>query len=465
MDLDKPRDECGLVAVSGSGAAAELAFLGLYALQHRGQESAGIVTVDEKGAPRSHKGMGLVADIFDDATLKGLEGSLAVGHVRYSTAGRSDLRNAQPMLVEYQDQPLMLAHNGNLTNAQELRDRLSREGSIFQTDSDSEAIIHLIARSRRQDHDQKVDDALSQAVGAFSVVVAIGDTIYAARDSRGFRPLVLGRLGEAVIVASETCALDIIGAAYLRDVRPGEVLKIRDGHIEELRPLPPAEPSACLFELVYFARPDSRVWGCSVDSARRKFGRQLAIEHPTEADCVFAVPDSSNSAALGFSETSGVPFEFALIRNHYVGRTFIHPTQAGRDFKVRVKYNPVRETVEGKRCVVVDDSLVRGTTSRGLVTMLREAGAAEVHFRVASPPVRFPCYYGIDMPTREELIGANHTVEEIREHLGVDSLGYLSMEGMHAAVANHGPFCDACWSGDYAAPLVDLMRRKEMQST
>lgn len=465
MDLDKPRDECGLVAVSGSGAAAELAFLGLYALQHRGQESAGIVTVDEKGAPRSHKGMGLVADIFDDATLKGLEGSLAVGHVRYSTAGRSDLRNAQPMLVEYQDQPLMLAHNGNLTNAQELRDRLSREGSIFQTDSDSEAIIHLIARSRRKDHDQKVDDALSQAVGAFSVVVAIGDTIYAARDSRGFRPLVLGRLGEAVIVASETCALDIIGAAYLRDVRPGEVLKIRDGHIEELRPLPPAEPSACLFELVYFARPDSRVWGCSVDSARRKFGRQLAIEHPTEADCVFAVPDSSNSAALGFSETSGVPFEFALIRNHYVGRTFIHPTQAGRDFKVRVKYNPVRETVEGKRCVVVDDSLVRGTTSRGLVTMLREAGAAEVHFRVASPPVRFPCYYGIDMPTREELIGANHSVEEIREHLGVDSLGYLSMEGMHAAVANHGPFCDACWSGDYAAPLVDLMRRKEMQST
>lgn len=465
MDLDKPRDECGLVAVSGSGAAAELAFLGLYALQHRGQESAGIVTVDEDGGSRFHKGMGLVADIFDDATLKGLKGSTAVGHVRYSTAGRSDLRNAQPMLVEYQDQPLMLAHNGNLTNAQELRDRLSREGSIFQTDADSEAIVHLVARSRRKDNDQKVDDALSQAVGAFSIVLAIGDTIYAARDSRGFRPLVLGRLGEAVIVASETCALDIIGAAYLRDVRPGEVLKIRNGHIEELRPLPPAEPSACLFELVYFARPDSRVWGCSVDAARRKFGRQLAIEHPTEADCVFAVPDSSNSAALGFSETSGVPFEFALIRNHYVGRTFIHPTQAGRDFKVRVKYNPVRETVEGKRVIVVDDSLVRGTTSRGLVTMLREAGAAEVHFRVASPPVRFPCYYGIDMPTREELIGANHSIEEIREHLGVDSLGYLSMEGMHAAVANHGPFCDACWSGDYAAPLVDLMRRKEMQST
>ncbi|MCG8468110.1 MAG: amidophosphoribosyltransferase [Gemmatimonadetes bacterium] len=460
---DKPREECGIVAVSGSGAAAELTFLALYALQHRGQESAGIVTVDGDGAAHTHRGMGLVADTFDDAILERLAGSMAVGHVRYSTAGRSDLRNAQPMVVDYQDQPLILAHNGNLTNAGELRDRLASEGAIFQSDADSESIIHLIARSRREDNDQRVDDALSQVIGAFSVVLAIGDTVYAARDSRGFRPLVLGRLGEAVIVASETCALDIIGAAYVRDVRPGEVLKIRDGHIEELRPLPPAEPSACLFELVYFARPDSRVWGCSVDGARRAFGRQLAREHPAEADCVFAVPDSSNSAALGFAEESGVPFELALIRNHYVGRTFIHPTQAGRDFKVRVKYNPVRETVDGRRVIVVDDSLVRGTTSRGLVAMLREAGAREVHFRVASPPVRFPCYYGIDMPTREELIGSSHSVEEIRDHLGVDSLGYLSMEGMHQAVDGYGPFCDACWSGAYAAPLVDVERRKATQ--
>ena len=458
IDNDKPRDECGIVAVSGSGAAAELAFLSLYALQHRGQESAGIVTVAEDGKPRAHKGMGLVADIFDGDTLDGLSGSVAVGHVRYSTAGRSSLRNAQPILVDYRDQPMALAHNGNLTNAGELRDRLSREGAIFQTDSDSEAIIHLIARSRRDDLDQRVDSALSQVIGAFSLILCIGDTIYAARDARGFRPLVLGRLGEAAVVASETCALDLIGAVYVRDVRPGEVLKIRDGHIEELRPLPSEEVSSCLFELVYFARPDSAMWGHSVDGARREFGRQLAREHPVDADCVFAVPDSSNSAALGYAEVSGVPFELALIRNHYVGRTFIHPSQAGRDFKVRVKYNPVRELIEGKRLIVVDDSLVRGTTSRGLVALLRENGATEVHFRVASPPVKFPCYYGIDMPTREELIGSSHSVEEIAEHLGVDSLGYLSMEGMHGVVAGKRGFCDACWSGDYRAPLVDLAR-------
>ena len=463
--LDKPREECGVVAVSGSPASAELAYLAKYALQHRGQESAGLVTVDEDGREKTYKGMGLVVDIFDAQTLKEMHGTLAIGHVRYSTAGGSSLRNAQPLVVDYQDQPLALAHNGNLSNAVELRNRLSSEGAIFQTDSDSEAIVHLIARSRREDQDHKIDDALSQVVGAFSVVLCVGNTVYAARDPRGFRPLVLGRLDDAVVVTSETCALDIIGATYIRDVRPGEVLKIRDGSIEELRPLPPAEPSACLFELVYFARPDSQVWGCSVDGARRAFGRQLAHEHPADADCVLAVPDSSNSAALGFSEVSGLPFELALIRNHYVGRTFIHPTQAGRDFRVRVKYNPVRELVEGQRVVVVDDSLVRGTTSRGLVTLLRDTGAKEVHFRVASPPVRFPCYYGIDMPTREELIGSNHSVEEIRDHLEVDSLGYLSMEGMRGSVSDFGPFCDACWTGDYAAPLVDIERQKATEDS
>ncbi len=463
LDSDKPREECGVVAVSGSKAAAEMAFLALYALQHRGQESAGIVTVDARGRAHAHKGMGLVADVFDDERLESLEGSLAIGHVRYSTSGGSSLRNAQPVLVDYRDHPLALAHNGNLTNANELRDRLSREGAIFQTDSDSEAIVHLIARSRREEQEQQVDDALSQVVGAFSLVLCIGDTLYATRDPRGFRPLVLGRLGEAVVVASETCALDILGAAYVREIRPGEVLRIRDGHVESMRPLPPAETRSCLFELVYFARPDSRVWGLSVDRARREFGRQLAREHPAHGDCVFAVPDSSNSAALGFAEESGVPFELALIRNHYVGRTFIHPTQAGRDFKVRVKYNPVRELVAGKRLIVVDDSLVRGTTSRGLVALLREAGAKEVHFRVASPPVRHPCYYGIDMPTKEELIGSGHSVEEIRDHLGVDSLGYLSMEGMQSAVGSVGPFCDACWTGNYAAPLVDLERKNALQ--
>ncbi len=463
-DDDKPHDECGVCAVSGSPDAAALTFLGLYALQHRGQESAGIVAIDADGIARSHRGMGLVSDVFDDSAMRKLTGATALGHVRYSTAGSSDLRNAQPVLVDYRRGPLALAHNGNLTNQHELRDRLTAEGAIFQTDSDSEVVIHLIARSRRDSESAQVDDALSQIQGAFSLALSVGDTLYAARDPRGFRPLVLGRVGEAAVVASETCALDIMGADYVRDLDPGEVLRIRHGRVESMRPLPPAEPAPCLFELVYFARPDSRIWGCSVDRARRAFGRQLAREHPVEADCVFAVPDSSNSAALGYAEESGTPFELALIRNHYVGRTFIHPTQSGRDFKVRIKYNPVRELIADRRIVVVDDSLVRGTTSRGLVALLREAGAREIHFRVASPPIRYPCYYGIDMPTRDELIGARKSVEEIGEHLGVDSLGYLSLEGMRAAVEDHGPFCEACWTGDYKAPLLDREAGYEMES-
>ena len=456
---DRPREKCGVVAIAGAESAAHLAFLAMYALQHRGQESAGLVSIGDDGAARIQKGMGLVADIFDDRVLVEVPGSSAIGHVRYSTAGISSLPNAQPLVVQYRDKPFVLAHNGNITNAQELRRSLAQDGAIFQTDADSEVIVHLVARSRHRDLDGKIDDALSQLIGAFSLVLFIGGSIYAARDPRGFRPLVMGRLGEAIVFVSETCALDIIGADYVRDVKPGEVLKVSGDRCVSLRPLSPASPTACLFELVYFARPDSRMWGCSVDQARRGFGKQLAKEHPAEADCVFAVPDSSNSAALGFAERSGIPFELGLIRNHYVGRTFIHPSQIGRDFKVRVKYNPVRELVDGRRIVVVDDSLVRGTTSRGLVTILYDAGAREVHFRVASPPVKSPCYYGIDMPTREELIGARCSVEEIRQHLGVDSLGYLSMEGIREAVGEFGPFCDACWTGDYPAPLVDLESR------
>lgn len=455
-DDDRLRDECGVVAVSGVRNAANLAFLGLYALQHRGQESCGVVSIDDAGRTHAHKAMGLVADAFNDEVLAGLPGSTALGHTRYSTAGSSNLRNAQPTVVNYRHGDLTLAHNGTLTNAGVLRARLTEEGAIFQTDSDSEAVIHLIARSRRDSPDQQVDDAISQLAGAFSIVMSIGETVYAFRDARGFRPLVLGRLDDAAIVASETCALDIMGADYIRDIEPGEVLKIRHGIVTSLRPLEPEPHSPCLFELVYFARPDSRIGGCSVDGARREFGRQLAREHPAEADCVIAVPDSSNSAALGYAEESGTPFELALIRNHYVGRTFIHPTQAARDFNVRVKYNPVRELIDGKRVVVVDDSLVRGTTSRGLVALLREKGAREIHFRVASPPIIAPCYYGIDMPTREELIGANHTVEQIGHHLGVDTLGYLSLSGMKEVVAKFGPFCNACWTADYPAPLIDL---------
>ncbi|HEY0672022.1 MAG TPA: amidophosphoribosyltransferase [Longimicrobiales bacterium] len=449
---------CGIVGVSNFRRAAETAYLGLYALQHRGQEATGIAAVHD-GRATLHKAHGLVMDGFDDQVLKSLSGETAIGHTRYSTAGGKGLENAQPIVVRYHQGDLVLVHNGNLTNAQTLRDELVREGALFQSSVDSEVIVHLIARSREETPDEQVYDALSRLLGAFSVIITVGDVMYGARDPWGFRPLVLGHRKDGYVFASETCALDLIGAELIDEVGPGEIIKIENGRLHSLRRLTPAgEIAPCIFELIYFARPDSKVWGVSVDRARRAFGRQLALEHPIAADCVFSVPDSSNSAALGFSEQSGIPFELGLIRNHYVGRTFIHPTQAGRDFRVRIKYNAVREVIEGKRVVVVDDSLVRGTTSRGLIALIREAGAREVHFRVASPPVVSPCYYGIDMPTREELIGANKTVEEIRAHLNVDSLGYLSREGMHDAVREYGPFCDACFGGRYAAPLADLER-------
>jgi len=439
--------------------AAESVFLGLYALQHRGQEAAGICAIDN-GRARVVKSPGLVADGFDDAMLRQLPGRTALGHTRYSTAGGPGLENAQPIVARYHEGDLALVHNGNITNARTLRHEMVREGAIFQSSIDSEVIVHLIARSRESTVEGQIADALSRLVGAFSVLITVGDTLYAARDPWGFRPLVLGRKDDGYILASETCALDLLGAEFVRDLEPGEFLKIEGGELTSLPRLPAAPQAApCIFELIYFARPDSRIWGISVDRARREFGRQLAREQLADADCVFSVPDSSNSAALGYAEESGIPFELGLIRNHYVGRTFIHPTQAGRDFRVRIKYNPVREVIAGKRVVVVDDSLVRGTTSRGLVSLIREAGAREVHFRVASPPVRHPCFYGIDMPTREELIGARLSVESIRESLGVDSLGYLSEEGMREVVRSFGTFCDACFSGRYPAPLVDLERR------
>lgn len=455
---DRPHEECGVVGVSGVDSAAELAFLGLYALQHRGQEAAGIVSLSAEGA-RVHKGLGLVAEVFDGPRLSQLQGETAVGHVRYSTAGGGRAQNTQPFVVRYAEGDLVVAHNGNLTNAIELRSRLVEEGAIFQTSSDSEVIVHLVARSRHESVDAQIDDALGHLEGAFSLVMAVGETLYAVRDPRGFRPLQLGRKGRGYVVASETCAFDIMGARYVRDLDPGEVLKICGSKIETLRPLTSIGRTApCIFELVYFARPDSRLWGVSVDRARRAFGRQLAREHPAAADAVIAVPDSANSAALGFAEESGIPYELGLLRNHYVGRTFIKPSQSDRDFGARLKYNPVREVVDGKRVVVVDDSLVRGTTGRSLVKFIREAGAQEVHFRIASPPVRYPCFYGIDMPNREELIGARLTIDETRDALGVNSLGYLSMEGMQEAVSEGGPYCDACFSGNYTAPLVDVER-------
>ena len=451
-----PREECGVFGVTGAEDVAELSFLGLYALQHRGQESAGICVIDAEGTARVRKGIGLVADAFSAGDLNALSGTSAVGHVRYSTAGGSRRQNAQPIVVRYARGDLSIAHNGNLTNAQELREALVEEGSLFQTTSDSEVIVHLIARSRQETVEAQIREALTRLEGAYSVVISVGDTLYASVDPRGFRPLVLGRLGDGHVVASETCALDIISAEYLRDIRPGELIRLRGEEIEPLgEPSPADEISPCVFELVYFARPDSHIWGVPVDRARKAFGRQLAREHTVEADCVISVPDSANSAALGFAEESRTPFEHGLLRNHYVGRTFIRPSQADRDFGARIKYNPVREIVRDRRVVVVDDSLVRGTTSTSLVKFLRKAGAREVHLRIASPPVKFPCFYGIDMPSHEELLGASRTVEEIAEVLEVTSLGYLSLKGMLGAIEESGPFCDACFSGRYTAPLVD----------
>lgn len=454
--MSGPREECGIVGVSGADNASELTFLGLYALQHRGQEAAGICAISG-GRARLHKELGLVSDVFSAARIESLAGRTALGHVRYSTAGGERRVNAQPIVVRYSEGDLAIVHNGHLTNAQFLKRRLVAEGAIFQSSSDSEVVVHLIARSRHSSVEAQLRDALSFLEGAYSLVTTVGDTLYAVRDPRGFRPLVLGALpGGGHVVASETCALDIMDAEFVRDLRAGELLRIRDGKVDSLPGLHSEEPSPCIFELVYFARPDSNLWGTSVDRARRAFGRALALEHPADADCVVAVPDSANSAALGYAEQSGIPYELGLLRNHYVGRTFIRPSQADRDFGARIKYNPVREVLAGQRIVVVDDSLVRGTTSRSLVKFIRAAGAREVHLRIGSPPVRFPCFYGIDMPSRDELVGARLSVDEIAAELEVDSMGYLSLNGMVEAVSQGGPFCDACFSGKYSAPLVDL---------
>jgi len=448
---------CGIIGVSGLAEAARLAYLGLYSLQHRGQESAGVVAVDGEGVARAHRGMGLVAEIFNEHIIAGLPGDVAIAHTRYSTAGTSVLANAQPVLAGYREGPLALAHNGNLTNAVQLRSDLVNKGSIFQTSSDSEVLVHLIARSEAREPEDQLLDALERVEGAYSLVITVGRTLYAIVDPRGFRPLWLGRLGAGHVVASETCAFDLIGAKAVRELQPGDFVRIRDGKVERLASLPPKPVHRCIFELVYFSRPDSTIFGRSVDRVRRALGRELAREHPTPgADCVFSVPDSSNAMALGYAEQAGLKLEHALIRNHYVGRTFIHPAQQIRSSKVKIKFNPVREVLEGKKVVVVDDSLVRGTTSKELVQMIRHAGAREVHFRVASAPITGPCHYGIDTPTRDELIAANHSVEEIRTHLGVETLGYLSLDGMlRAAGGDPSEFCHACFSGDYPTTIPE----------
>lgn len=445
---------CGVIGVSGIPDAARIAYLGLYALQHRGQESAGIVSVDAGGKARLHRAMGLVSDAFADATLRELPGDIAVGHTRYSTAGSTVLANAQPYLVNYHAGPLSVAHNGNLTNAIALRDRLVRDGALFASSSDTEVLVHLIARSSAPTVEGQIRDALEQVDGAYSLVISVGRTIYAAVDARGFRPLLVGRVGGGLVVASETCALDLVGASAVRELMPGEFVRIDDGEIVDLPHLHPRRVSRCIFELVYFSRPDSTIFGEPVNHVRRELGRQLARFHPAPgAEVVFSVPDSSNAMALGYSEVSGVKLEHGLIRNHYVGRTFINPVQALRVQKVKIKFNPVRDVIEGRSVAVIDDSLVRGTTSKGLVEMIRDAGAREVHLRLASPPITGPCHYGIDTPTRAELIAANHSREEIRAYLGVDTLEYLTLDEMIDAAGRRNEWCHACFSGDYPTPV------------
>jgi amidophosphoribosyltransferase len=445
---------CGIFGVYNHPDAVRLTHLGLYSLQHRGQESAGVVAVDDKGEATAVRTMGLVSEGFRPEDMKKLEGRTAIGHTRYSTAGTSTLENAQPVLARSRGGYISLAHNGNLVNDAPLRVELENTGSIFSSTMDSEVIVHLLARSGAEQPEQRLADALRSVEGAYSLIVLIGNSLVVARDPRGWRPLVMGKLGDSVIFASETCALDIVGATAVRDVLPGEIVAVDARGITSISPFETKESRKCVFEFVYFARPDSRVFAGSVDRARRALGKQLARECPAPgAELVFSVPDSSNSAALGFAVESRLPLELALIRNHYVGRTFIQPTQEGRDAKVKVKYNAVREVLDGRSVAMVDDSVVRGTTTRGLVALIRSAGAREVHLRISSPPITGPCYYGIDTPRRSELIAANNRVEDIRRILGVDTLGYLSLEGMLAAVPD-GPngFCHACFSGDYPTP-------------
>src|SRR5271167_3493540 len=458
---DKLREECGVVAISGHSEASKLAYLSLYALQHRGQESAGIAASNGERI-ELHKGMGLVSDLFTGDVLARLSGSLAIGHTRYSTTGDSALLNAQPIMVECNKGKIALAHNGNITNAHEVHAQLEQQGSIFQTTSDTEVVVHLIARSREQTLADAMADSLRRIEGAFSLVMLTPDRIFAARDPRGFRPLVMGRISgqathtaDTIVFASETCAFDLIGATYEREVKPGELVIVGPEGVHSRFYASQQPMSSCVFEHVYFSRPDSTVFGRPVQQSRDAMGRQLALESPVVADIVIPVPDSGVTAAMGFSHESGIPIQFGLIRNHYVGRTFIEPEQRVRDFGVKLKLNPVRHVLEGKRVVLIDDSIVRGTTSRKIVRMVRDSGAKEVHMRISCPPTISPCYYGVDTPSKNQLIAANKSVEEIREYIHADSLAYLSLEGLRKAAGENETvkYCTACYTGKYPTPF------------
>lgn len=450
FDRDGFHDECGVFGVFGHPEAANLAYLGLYALQHRGQEGAGIVSTDGR-AMYQERGLGLVSDIFNAERIKSLKGKCAIGHNRYSTTGASQmLRNVQPLLVNYALGSMAIAHNGNITNYGIRKDELEAYGSIFHTTSDSELITHLVAQSKEGTLTARLVDALTRVEGAYSLIFLTEKEMIGVRDPHGFRPLCLGKLDDAYVLSSETCALDLIEAEFIRDLEPGEVLVINEDGLESFKPFPHARQSCCIFEYIYFSRPDSYIFGENVNYIRKSFGRQLAKYNPVDADLVVPVPDSGVPAALGYAEESGIPFDVALIRNHYVGRTFIEPQQSIRHFGVKIKLNPVRKLLQGKRVVLVDDSIVRGTTSRKLVKMVRAAGAKEVHMRISSPPTTHPCFYGIDTPTRQELIASSHTVDEIRRYITADSLAYLTIDSLLEVIPESmGKFCLACFDGDY----------------
>ncbi|MBM9548383.1 amidophosphoribosyltransferase [Leptospira sp. 201903074] len=457
LQSDKPKEECAIFGIYNSKEAANFTYLGLYSMQHRGQESSGIVTTDGSHLYR-YANMGLVANIFTQPKIKELIGDSAIGHNRYSTTGASFLRNAQPIRVESHLGPVALAHNGNLVNSWDIRNRLERDGSIFQTTIDSEVIVHLMAKSHKTDLLEALCESLGQVRGAYSLLVLTPRYLIAVRDPNGFRPLVMGKRSDgAIVFASETCAFDITETEYVRDVEPGEMVVIDHTGVRSLYPFPKAKPSLCIFEYIYFARPDSYIFEESVYKVRKSLGRQLARVMPVEADVIIPVPDSANIAALGYSEESGIPYQSGLVRSHYIGRTFIEPDQKIRDFGAKIKYNVVKEVVNGKRVVIIDDSVMRGTTSRKIIKMIRNAGAKEIHFRVSAPPTVSPCYYGIDIPTHKELIASTHSIDEIQKYLRVDSLAYLTLDTMHKAVEGHkgGGFCDACFTSNYPVEFQD----------
>ncbi|HKZ80681.1 MAG TPA: amidophosphoribosyltransferase [Pyrinomonadaceae bacterium] len=454
MAKDKFRDECGVFGIFGHPEAARLTYLGLYALQHRGQESCGIVA-SRSSELRLERAMGHVAEAFDQSRLDRLPGGSAIGHVRYSTAGEVSIREAQPFLVTCQHGQIAVCHNGNLPFAREERRELERQGAIFSATSDTEVVLHRVARSHASSLREAIPEVLHDTEGAFSMLFLTSSELIAVRDPRGFRPLALGRLGDAWVVASETCAFDLIDAKYVRDVEPGEMLIVDEQGLRCSHPLKQQQHAMCLFEHVYFARPDSLIYGRSVNETRHKMGRKLALEQPADADLVVPVPDSGVAAAIGYAAESGISFRFGLMRNHYVGRTFIEPKQAIRSFGVRIKLNPVRDLIQGRRVILIDDSIVRGTTSKKIVGMVREAGAREIHVRISCPPTISPCYYGIDTPNKSELIAAQMSVDEICRFIEADSLGYLSLEGMIEAIGiNADSACVACWNEKYPTRIT-----------